>query len=356
MGSDNRTTRRWLSPSPKRFHIYNSLRCGMKLMLLTTLIYSTFLIFIGNAKRHGATNTNYHQSKIQQTLDVCSRDVYNINTTCEAERCYVIVLTINMGFYDFFLNWFHYYYTSLHNNTNDQICLVVIAEDNEIYQKMQLLNLENAAIISSATKQSVGSPEDYDSVGYKSLVSGRASHLLNLICGLNGHATTSEQSDIDWETRWIIIYSDIDTVWLKNPIPIIQANLLGENQSLQYHLLAGVDDHDFEGYENYYCTGLLVFTNTAQSILFLSRWEEKLNTNPQLNQPIFNQLLQRDEQFSLLYMGLNETLFPPGRTFFYGSTSKDDLLSQTVVVHNNYIIGRDSKKKRFKEYGLWMAD
>jgi len=354
MGSDNHTARRWLSP--KRFHMYNSLRCGLKLSLLTAIIFSTLVIFMGKTKQHVATNTNDHQSKRQQILDICSRDVYNINAACEAERCYVVVVTINMGFYDFFLNWFHYYNASLHNNSIRGIWLAVIAEDNEVYQNMQLLNLDNFAVISSAVKQDVGSAEDYDSVGYKSLVSGRANHLLNLICGLNGHATTTEQPSIDLNDRWITIYSDIDTVWLKNPIPIIQANLLGENQSLQYDILAGVDDHNFEGYENYYCTGLLVLTNTPQSILFLSRWEEKLKTNPQLNQPVFNHLLQREDQFSLLYTGLDEILFPPGRTFFDGSTSKDDLLSQTVVVHNNYIIGRDSKKKRFKDYGLWIAD
>ena len=291
---------------------------------------------------------------------ICHRQVYNVNATCNHDNCYVIVVTVNMGFYDFFLNWYHYYNQSVHLHSNNDTTqtknsmkhqrLVVIAEDNEIYSALHSLSLINTEIIRGGAAQTgKRDAEDYDSSGYKSLVSGRATHLLNLICGLASVSTQEEK-------QLIVVYSDIDTVWLRDPLAIIETELFhAQQQNLQYDILAAVDDHDYDSFENYFCTGLLVIANTPASTYFLSRWEEELKSNPQLNQPIFNRLLQGDEQHSIRFAGLDEVLFPPGRLFFNGGKSKTELLEQTVVVHNNYIIGSENKKERFKTYGLWKT-
>jgi rhamnogalacturonan II specific xylosyltransferase len=100
----------------------------------------------------------------------------------------------------------------------------------------------------------------------------------------------------------------------------------------------------------------LAIANTLVSFYFLSRWDEELNTNPQLNQPLFNTLLQSDNNhpIQIRHAGLDEVMFPPGRLFF-NDENKSKVLRESVVVHNNYIIGRENKKRRFEEYGLWKT-
>jgi hypothetical protein len=367
MGSDNRiaakhsrmdtfkriTNRRWFYP--KRFHFAQSLRCVIQLLLIAVAVHTSVWLFTG-------IETRSHDSLqilnvTGAAREVCQRKVYNVNSTCNQQYCYVVAVTVNMGFYDFFLNWYHYYNQSVIlstniNGTSKPSVLVVIAEDDEIYEAMTKLSLNNTEVIRGAFQRAYGKAEDYDSTGYKSLVSARASHLLNLLCGLQDMQSASDFAET--ENRWIVVYSDIDTVWLQDPLPLIQANLFGSRQELQYDILASVDDHD-ERYENYYCTGFFIAVATQISIYFLSRWEEKLKSNPQLNQPVFNALLHSDEQYPIRHAGLDETQFPPGRLFFNETYSKAKKLRGTVVVHNNYIIGRQNKKFRFQEYGLWNA-
>lgn len=132
-------------------------------------------------------------------------------------------------------------------------------------------------------------------------------------------------------------------------------------QQPKYDILAAVDDHDYGGVSTYYCTGFLVMAHTHATISFLSYWEKELQANPQLNQPIFNTILQLSPELAeVRHRGLDETRFPPGRLYFDkwmkegGKSEQRNKKEAIIVVHNNYIIGHDAKKKRFEEHGLWM--
>ncbi|KAL7505845.1 hypothetical protein ACHAXN_003966 [Cyclotella atomus] len=361
MGSDNHR-RRWLHPT---LYVANRSRCVLKLLMLvvgavyTARMLSNLPLPIILEKPETRLSIVDVQAVIQQERDDrCKHDAYNINSTCGHGHCYAIVLTVNMGFYDFFLNWYHFYNQSVLQsiNTQNEVLLLVIAEDNEIYDELNRLQLGKAKIIRSSNKmQNSGRAENYESVGYKSLVSGRAAHLLSVLCGLKYQPTTNQSSSFG-SNGWIVLYSDIDTVWLQNPLPFIEANISDPQQHLKYDILAAVDDHDFGGVETYYCTGFLAIANTLVSFYFLSQWDDELKTNPQLNQPIFNTMLQTDDKHpvQIRHAGLDEGLFPPGRLFF-DDENKSKVLQESVVVHNNYIIGRENKKRRFKEYGLWKT-
>lgn len=291
---------------------------------------------------------------------------------------FVVVLTVNTGFWDFFVNWLKHFYGRA---MSDQPLLIIIAEDSAIYEKLQ-------ALPRSKTKTRVVLPgydfandsasekaEDYDSESYKSLVSSRATHLLNLMCILEGggsnevaNETVANGGTKTKKEEMIIVYSDVDTVWLKDPFPYIQMELFGSNndgnqtqQQPKYDILAAVDDHDYHNFTTYYCTGYLVIAQTPASIGFLSRWENELQSNPQLNQPIFNSLLRSTEIPEIRHGGLEEMKFPPGRLYFdewlkEGMESERQNKMETMVVHNNYIIGHDAKKERFQDQGLWMNE
>lgn len=196
--------------------------------------------------------------------------------------------------------------------------------------------------------------EDYDSVNYKSLVSTRATHLLNLICSLEATATstTNDKKDI------VILYSDVDTVLVKDPFPYIHNMLTSSStHNTQYDILAAIDDHNYGGVSDYYCTGFIIIVQTHASISFLTRWEMELITKPQLNQPIFNTVL-RSTKIPIRHGGLGEIEFAPGRLYFNewvkeGGIGEKMKKEKTIFVHNNYIVGHDAKRRRFEEIGLW---
>ncbi|KAL7476372.1 hypothetical protein ACHAW6_002241 [Cyclotella cf. meneghiniana] len=367
----------------------------------TTILSPTLLSSLGPRGDHPHVNLSTLQHK---SRDVCSQhkqQVYSPFTSrnrtkdCNNNYCVIIVVTVNSGFYDFFMNWHRHFERAVlqsprqvgdavnsnpkGNQTIDLTrlpFLMVIAEDNEIYDKLLSLPLskehDNIAIIlgTHATREySTSEAADYDSPNYKSLVSYRATHLLNLVCSLpEGDRFMKFESSLDEWNKWIVIYSDIDTVWLKNPIPIIQSSLfefantseilspLPQSLWPKYDILASVDDRNYSNFDTYYCTGFLVIACTSSSVVFLARWENELRLNPQLNQPIFNSLLQtqHSDYTQPRHGQLSEVEFPPGRLFFDRDKTRMEVREQTVVVHNNYIVGHDSKKKRFEEYGLWL--
>ena len=297
---------------------------------------------------------------------------------------YAITLTVNSGYFDFFINW-HYYYikhtTSPYNNNN---LLIVIAEDSLIYTKLKAMFDDNDDSMTSNTIVLPGyatttttnnhssmmhnsNAEDYDSVNYKSLVSTRATHLLNLICSLDDTtttATTTATRTTNDKKDVVIIYSDVDTVLVKDPFPYIH-NMLSSSSSssssnTQYDILAAIDDHNYGGVSDYYCTGFIVIAQTYASISFLVQWEQELISKPQLNQPIFNTIL-RSTKIPIRHGGLDENKFAPGRLYFNvwvneGETGEKTKKEKTIFVHNNYIVGHDAKRKRFEENGLWVNE
>jgi len=145
-----------------------------------------------------------------------------------------------------------------------------------------------------------------------------------------------------------MIYVDIDTVWLKNPLPYMDAE--------KYDMLLQVDNKSYAGVQPYYCTGLMAIVANERTVKMIELWEKKLLAKPQLNQPIFNDLLHKHPAVTpaVKHTGLPSPLFPGGRDYF--DIFSEDQRNEVVAVHNNYIIGHDKKKRQFKEYGLWLAD
>jgi hypothetical protein len=287
---------------------------------------------------------------------------------------YAITLTVNSGYFDFFINWHHYYTEHTTNNHNSNNILIIIAEDSLIYTKLQTMFQDddgNTIVLpgydvtttnsnQSSNMMHNSNAEDYDSIKYKSLVSTRATHLLNLICSFK--ATTTTRPTTNDKKDIIIIYSDVDTVLVKDPFPYID-NMLSSSSSTsytQYDILAAIDDHDYGGVSDYYCTGFIVIVQTHASISFLAQWEKELITKPQLNQPIFNTIL-RSTKIPIKHAGLGEIEFAPGRLYFNVWEKEGGIVEQTkkekaIFVHNNYIVGHDAKRKRFEENGLWFNE
>eukprot|EP00584_Thalassiosira_punctigera_P021944 CAMPEP_0172548288 /NCGR_PEP_ID=MMETSP1067-20121228/17618_1 /TAXON_ID=265564 ORGANISM="Thalassiosira punctigera, Strain Tpunct2005C2" /NCGR_SAMPLE_ID=MMETSP1067 /ASSEMBLY_ACC=CAM_ASM_000444 /LENGTH=403 /DNA_ID=CAMNT_0013335489 /DNA_START=73 /DNA_END=1281 /DNA_ORIENTATION=+ len=299
----------------------------------------------------------------------------HFNETTGRKPSFAVMLTLNDGFWDLFENWHNYFRDRLVDRP-DKSLLILIAEDSIIYEKLKAMpeSKKESFIVLPGHNFSIHSAsdkaEDYESYAYKSLVSSRATYLLNLMCSFEGgesNNAVNEVSVAEGETKiskegLVVVYSDVDTVWLKDPFPQIHAELYGTNlndtQHPNYDILAAVDDHDYYGVDNVYCTGYLVIAQTPASFAFLSYWERELLSSPQLNQPIFNTLLRSEELPYIRHGGLGEIEFPPGRLYFDEWVKEGGELERlkkekTLVVHNNYIIGHDAKIQRFQEHGLW---
>ncbi len=74
---------------------------------------------------------------------------------------------------------------------------------------------------------------------------------------------------------------------------------------------------------------------------------------PQHDQDVLNEILKARET-DIIHKALPTFLFPSGYVFFKILSSEER--ARVAVVHNNFIIGHQNKKNRFKSYGLWTLD
>lgn len=370
-------------------------------------------------RRHRQWNLDFDQIRKKATkFHVQDTSLLNASEATTNQSHYLFVVTVNDGFFDFFLNWHGHFENTVLNSRSarndfeidekdendikqhyfgDTPVLIIIAEDLIVYEKLSglsyLINDGSVIILlsESAVKSGVPSAEDYDSDGYKTLVSTRATHLLDITCELvrgrkddsNKSNRTSGHDDIPW----VIVYSDVDTVFLKNPIPYVEVKfyetvdepkrirqaterigppLASGNRSQRlspsYDIISSVDNVNAGGVEFYYCTGFFAINPTPASVVFFSHWEKELQAYPRLNQPVFNDVIRVPliGDATIRHAPLELHDFPSGRLFFETWEREMDpdvaLLkkSNVVVVHNNYIIGHDAKKTRFLDRGLWL--
>ena len=162
---------------------------------------------------------------------------------------------------------------------------------------------------------------------HRRMVSHRANYILN-----------------ELQAAPMVIYSDIDSVWLKDPTAFLSED--------DVDMWGQKDDNGPSG--TYFCTGLIAFRQTKASLEFLEMWDEALLENPQLNQPIFNRLIG-DHPDLLKTVTLPFSKFPNGDLYFTGTFKGEvmDNKEDVYIVHNNFIQGHENKVDRFKAHGLW---
>ena len=174
---------------------------------------------------------------------------------------------------------------------------------------------------------------NYKKEGFNKLTSRRAYYLSRLI----------EHYDK-------IIYSDIDTIWKKDPRPYFKGG--------QFDFWAQIDgviegSPYFKGFIPFICTGFLALRSTPITLKLLQKWQNVTAANPILHQD--QNVIQRiafelDANYAVLPM----ELFPSGRLYFETMSNQDR--EKIVVLHNNFIVGKEKKITRFKNFHLWALD
>lgn len=287
------------------FSIINSDITTMVRMTLTKtvvlIVLSCFIVYnfleqqyIGNIREKTKNNT---------TTRFAAQRAYDYNWT--------ILVSTNTGFHDFFLNWWWHF-----QRLNIRVPIIVVAEDDFVYKKLldqfyhaAGVTVEKGAVV--LTSEAV----KYGELDYKRLVSERPAHISKqLKKGKN------------------VVYSDIDTVWLKNP----------------FDYFIGKYDMWIPMGLVRYCTGFMALKSNERTIQLIEDWEDELKNTLQTNQPAFNKCLKKSK---VNHFGFDESLFPTGKMFNeFNTTQKDNV----VVMHNTLVIGHDKKLERFKELNLWF--
>lgn len=239
---------------------------------------------------------------------------------------WIVLLEVNNGYYDILQNWLvHFYNLRLRNK------VVIVALDDAVKKNIEkdvISKHSSQFSVVGSMHPSINAALKYDSPEYKKLVSGRASNILSMLeKGVN------------------VIYSDVDTIWRSNPLPYVT----GRNDT---DLILSVDSKQARGFKPYYCTGFMAIVSNNRTISFINEWKHALDRQPQLNQPIFNELLYKQSNVKHEPLPIQE--FPSGDLYF--NQFSDAQRQEAVVVHANYMIGHESRKSSFQKHHLWMLN
>lgn len=147
------------------------------------------------------------------------------------------------------------------------------------------------------------------------------------------------------KSNHVVVVTDVDAVWLRDPIPHISihdADLVGQ-----------VDNGRL-------CGGFLLLNGTREKVVNLwndvetEYWHQLSNPSTDIGvteQGILEDYLQDIKYKDLDIVKLPQRSFPNGKSYF----EKEWEFEPPVVVHNNYIIGKAAKVKRFISRNLWKS-
>ena len=233
------------------------------------------------------------------------------NIQHHSSESWVVLVSVSADVDDMFRNWL-YWYQMLHLGLK----IIVFAEDNDTMNKYS--GVKGIDVLLNASEIGNGAGLDYRTLAYKQMVSRRPFYLLQL-----------------FELYTNIIYTDIDTVWLKDPRPYFHGD---------YDFWAQTDDPDT------LCTGFLALKKSNNTRRMLMLWNKELIGKDQLIQPIFNRVLHNTSE-DFKYAKLPEVEFPPCNILRKNLSENEQNL--VVIVQNDWIIGKQDKIERFKKSHLW---
>ncbi|XP_074559546.1 UDP-D-xylose:L-fucose alpha-1,3-D-xylosyltransferase 1-like [Curcuma longa] len=189
---------------------------------------------------------------------------------------------------------------------------------------------------------------DYGSQGFYNITSRRPRHLLSVL-----------------QLGYSVMYNDVDMVWVADPFSYLEGDHDVYFADDMFTVKPLNHSHNLPPPEN---NGQ---TNICSCMIFLrptrggkkvvrswieeiqnQKWSEKAKTN---DQPAFNCALSKTAKEVDLEL-LPQAAFPSGRLYFQNGDWVKSTQGMHAIVHNNYIVGLQNKIRRFRDYGLWLAD
>lgn len=274
------------------------------------------------------------------------------------EPSWIILLTVNDGFFDFFQNWMaHYNRLNITNRDEYDVGIVIVAYDDVVLEKIRYyekgggLPPRTIVIPSEASVHTTDSTDfTYGSLEFKKLMANRANIIL-------GQIASPKKKNNDDYYRPNLILIDLDVVLLKDPFPY----LIDPIERGEYDMLIQFD-RDWQhsptaarnAHKDTYCAGLFAAANNARILNFMQDWQRELSHQPTMNQRIYNELLTTNPR-NVTYAGLDTELFMSGHFYWTVYANQPDILAKAMAVHGNFMKGHDEKIQRFKDSGMWLV-
>ncbi len=146
-----------------------------------------------------------------------------------------------------------------------------------------------------------------------------------------------------------ILFTDSDTVWLnKNVLNHIKFNLDHSYADILFQ--QDTNDNKIE-----YNFGFFYASPTPFSKELLLYLEKNLNKDTDIDQFVFNKLLDRIKHNDNRMGGLDHILYASGQSFFHEKIH-NKLQIMPYVVHATYMVGKETKINSFKSRNLWFID
>ncbi|XP_072032622.1 uncharacterized protein [Amphiura filiformis] len=234
----------------------------------------------------------------------------------------VVLTTTNSAFLDLTENWLY----------SIQSCgvwpnITVIAEDRAAYEALRKMKFN--IHVTLADQLSTADNLLFDTPEYKRFVNKRADYILALLH--NGYD---------------VLFSDVDTYWVKNPFPYFEEGYDIFTQADQLPPLPQV-----------LCAGFVFYKATGQTLKFVRTWITRMAIKKQKlpDQVVLNQLIMKcmKNKNGVKVKVLDPNLFVSGQFYFNDDWRSKNPHVQPVMLHNNWVIGHDVKVQRFKKIGMW---
>ncbi|KAJ4779478.1 Glycosyltransferase [Rhynchospora pubera] len=319
-------------PSPLLPHPFSTFT--KPLLLLLSLLLLSLLFFRFQA--------HYNFSSSAQSPLARWRD-YTLSqaATFVAKNGTVILCAVSYPYLPFLNNWL---ISVARQSHHDQV--LVVAED---YATLYAVNERwpgHAVLVPPVPDTQTA--HKFGSQGFFNFTSRRPRHLLQIL-----------------DLGYNVMYNDVDMVWLADPFPY-----LVETHDVYFtDDMAAVKplDHPHglpppgKKGRPYICSCMIYLRPTSGAKFLLKKWIEEMQEQPWSkkqkanDQPAFNWALNKTVSQVDMYL-LPQAAFPTGGLYFKNKTWVRETKRMHVIIHNNYIIGFEKKIKRFREYGLWLAD
>ena len=257
---------------------------------------------------------------------------------------WIVLVTVTAGHSAMFENFLHWF-----RRLALPYPLVVVAEDPASYTRYSV-DVPEAEVVRGFgggnrsvdhTHHTAGgaTPRFYGTPAFKALMTRRPAHIARLL--REGHN---------------VLYTDIDTVWLGDPVPHCSGSVAGRGEPEAAirpppDLRAGLEKpmHTHEQFN----AGFICIRATPGGIAFAEAWAEKLRAQPNVNQPTFNALIRRRASAAIAkfrFSTLPRREFPTGDRYF-NRNQRDGV----VVVHANLMMKYPRRVQLLKDAGLWVG-
>ncbi len=243
----------------------------------------------------------------------------------------VILTSTTSSFIDFTRNWL----ISIGRLGGSHPKIYIIAEDQETYDKLTRMSFQVDVYVIQAPQSEVNASLQFNSVAYKNFVNKRPRYILDILN--SGHD---------------VLFSDVDIVWYHRPYRYF-------NDESDIYLLQDQGPPD----PKIYCAGFAYYRSTKDTIEFVKRWIEEIDSfkEPRPDQVVLNRLIQNKPFIKkkpvphFKFQELDPNRFVSGHYYFNSTWREQNPEVKPFVLHNNWIVGHDTKVERFQQLGVWFV-